>query len=538
MPDRLRSLPPRWRAVWPVAALLLLAFLIDAWTIRTNSVTFDELAHFRYGRQFFSRQLDRSREPLRMDSKMPVSAMNVLPPAAGGVLQKAGVAPGLAERLVDVRSGRYVTVVFALLLGLLIYRWAGELYGRTAALFALAFFVFSPNLIAHSGLITTEIYSTLAIAAPVYAFWKFAARPNRAWAVLSACSLAAAQLAKVTSLYLYLILPLIFGIRWLSRRPASVRPKAVWQYLLLLAAAHLVIINAGFLFYRSFTPLSQYEFSSPSLRALQRIPLVRDIPVPLPYPYLEGIDLCRHHEQTGVNIGRLYLLGELRDHGDDGPRPFPSYFLVAYLVKEPIALQVLLLLSLAHLWRRRRERDIANREAFLLVPSVFFFVYLSFFFNAQIGIRYLLPAYPFLLIITAAPFARWARMGRAAKGASLALTAWLVVSTLSWFPHFIPYFNELVWDRKQAYRILADSNINWGQDRDAVARYAAAHPDISVEPETPRSGWILVDVNSLVGILHRQDPERYRWLRENHKPAGHINYSHLLFHVPANAAGR
>ena len=59
----------------------------------------------------------------------------------------------------------------------------------------------------------------------------------------------------------------------------------------------------------------------------------------------------------------------------------------------------------------------------------------------------------------------------------------------------------------------------------------ARHPEmaISVEPPGPRAGYVLVGANQLVGVY---DPERYRWLRENFAPIGHVAYSHLLFHVP------
>ena len=45
------------------------------------------------------------------------------------------------------------------------------------------------------------------------------------------------------------------------------------------------------------------------------------------------------------------------------------------------------------------------------------------------------------------------------------LVLYLVVSVLSYYPHFIPYFNELVWDRTKAYRILVDSNLGWSQNQ-------------------------------------------------------------------------
>ena len=38
--------------------------------------------------------------------------------------------------------------------------------------------------------------------------------------------------------------------------------------------------------------------------------------------------------------------------------------------------------------------------------------------------------------------------------AAVVLVSWVVASTLSYYPHFISYFNELVLDRKLAYRRL------------------------------------------------------------------------------------
>ena len=49
------------------------------------------------------------------------------------------------------------------------------------------------------------------------------------------------------------------------------------------------------------------------------------------------------------------------------------------------------------------------------------------------------------------------------------------------------------------------------------------------EPQEPQAGYVLVSANELVGLF---DPERFRWLRENFRPVGHVAYSHLLFYVP------
>ena len=105
----------------------------------------------------------------------------------------------------------------------------------------------------------------------------------------------------------------------------------------------------------------------------------------------------------------------------------------------------------------------------------------------------------------------------------------LAASVLSYYPHFLPYFNELVGDRRRAYRILADSNLDWGQHVWYFQQYLATHPDSVVEPEQPTAGTILVGVNMLTGVAG--EPERFRWLRDHFAPVDHIAHAVLVYRV-------
>ena len=57
------------------------------------------------------------------------------------------------------------------------------------------------------------------------------------------------------------------------------------------------------------------------------------------------------------------------------------------------------------------------------------------------------------------------------------LLAWNLIGTLLIYPHFLSYFNELAGGPKHGHNILADSNIDWGQDLKALAEYRQAHPE-------------------------------------------------------------
>ena len=60
------------------------------------------------------------------------------------------------------------------------------------------------------------------------------------------------------------------------------------------------------------------------------------------------------------------------------------------------------------------------------------------------------------------------------------LLAWLTTSTFSYCPHMIPYMNEWVLDRKSAYKILADGNLDWGQNRRLVEEFLDTNPDVKL----------------------------------------------------------
>jgi hypothetical protein len=46
--------------------------------------------------------------------------------------------------------------------------------------------------------------------------------------------------------------------------------------------------------------LEAYTFRSATFKALQQIPVINRIPMPLPVPYVEGIDITYHMTELGA----------------------------------------------------------------------------------------------------------------------------------------------------------------------------------------------------------------------------------------------
>jgi dolichyl-phosphate-mannose-protein mannosyltransferase len=524
-----------------MAALLLLTtfVLLQAGSMQRRTLTIDESGHYAYGARllhFDSRRLD----PLYDNSKMPFSMLNALPGRIAAAVLPAGA---LRRHLESIELSRYVTVLCATLLGWLVFRWAGALYGGLGGLLALTLYVFDPNILAHGGLVTSDLYATWTIALALWAFWRFLNHEGPGvWraATVSALCLALAQLAKYTAAYLA---PILIGIalghagpalwalgRGRNWRGLGRRLGRAGAYAALYVAAFLAVVNLAYWGQRTLEPLAQSRFRSSQFQwvqaALAGVPGLR---LPVPWAYVEGLDWVLNDERA--QQWNIYLLGETGKGGVAGQR-FPEYYAVAWLYKEPLATQALLLLAVGVYVLRIRRFDFRRNEWFLAAPVLFFAWYLTFVFRAQIGYRHALVVLPMLFVFTGSLLSETAALGRRARWLVGGLLGYLVVSVLSYYPHFIPYFNELVWDRSRAYKVLADSSLVLDQNHWYVRRYLRQHPAVVFEPDAPVPGTLLVRVERYVGLFF---VEQYRWLRDNFEPVGHVAHGHLLFRVTPEA---
>ncbi len=90
--------------------------------------------------------------------------------------------------------------------------------------------------------------------------------------------------------------------------------------------------------------------------------------------------------------------------------------------------------------------------------------------STQIGVRHILPVYPFLIVAGAWAAAKaWGRPPWGRAGAA-ALAGWLAASVLRYHPHHLAYFNEIAGGPAGGVRWLGDSNLDWGQGLKELAR--------------------------------------------------------------------
>ena len=148
------------------------------------------------------------------------------------------------------------------------------------------------------------------------------------------------------------------------------------------------------------------------------------------------------------------------------------YFPVAFSLKATLAFLLLSLATVA--WAAQQAIVRRDRRFWLLLIGLLVYTGICLSSHINIGVRHFLPAYPFIIILAGALLDRLldvAGRWRHAAYATVALAfGWMVFEAVRVFPHYMSYMNQLAWPRPH-YWYLSDSNVEWGEDINGLAKY-------------------------------------------------------------------
>jgi len=249
---------------------------------------------------------------------------------------------------------------------------------------------------------------------------------------------------------------------------------------------------------------------------------IGSIPLPLPAPYIEGLDLTTYMNELGAgdpNVSEAnYLLGEKRTRIG-----FWYYYLIVFIFKTPLTALLFLIGAIVFLFVRKKKQGHPSTLLFLLGLIFYFLLVLGFQNNVQIGIRHALMVYP-LLYVLSGYFVTTSFFQRRTKLLSSSLVVYSLATYYYFFPNLISYSNELIPVKKNAYKIMADSNLDFGQGWYTLQQYLKSHPDIQIIGDKPQDGKFVIGVNDYLDLKNNN---KYYWLY-NVKPAKHIDHCFLL----------
>jgi Dolichyl-phosphate-mannose-protein mannosyltransferase len=541
-----RILPPA-RTRWLLPALLLILYAAQCvWFIRTQSLTYDEPVHiaeglnaWRYGR--FEQYNDHP--PLArlwctlplLDQKWQVDIERL--PDAFRVTRITPDPISLAWR------ARAMNVLFGLLLACLVWRAADRLFSRTAANFALALFAFSPSLIAHLSIVATDGAATLFIFATAWALVRWRQAPTWEKTFGFGLLLGLLLLAKFSTAPMF-VLALLWMLLLDTDKIIPTPTKWNWGKTAAALLLALVVVWAGYFFHVSHLTVHDGTLTATFPNWSEPIvkPVRGDKNYSLLIPageYIEGFrELVRHNRQGQP----AFFLGQISYRGG-----WKLYYPVVILLKWPAIVLGLSLTGLAIALRRRGRK--ARVPADLWIMASFPALYLAMAISARfnLGERHVLPVYPFALLFAAAAW-EWAGHKRAVASLLILLAALNAADALSYAPGYLSYFTPFV-RPAECFRLLTDSNLDWGQGLLALRDYQRNHPGErislsyfgSVDPKAYGiqsdffggqkrvSGTVVVSATNLSG-QYLAEPERYRWLLEQ-KPVKTLDHSLYVFQV-------
>ncbi len=542
------------KLVRPAAILLLLLyFALGMVQVRHASFTVDEGPHLAVGYAPL-RTGDYRLQPVHIHPPLanfwaawPLLLQDDLPDPrtldGWDIASLSAISDGIVWRYPDPAHltlvSRVPILLWGVLLGAILFRWTRRLGGW--GLLALTLYAFDPNLLAHGGLVTTDMGATLFIFATACTLWELGRAAERDAPTLrssltAGVLLGLAQLTKVSTL---LLLPLSGLVVALGAEHAFRRGG--WQ------ALRRQLLQAGVLFGSAALVLwAGYGF---------QLTTVEGLPFPLPAGTHVRIfqSLYAHYEEGHP----AFLAGRLSRHG------WWWYFPFAFAVKTP--LPTLLMTAVTALWALRRRWGwrwllrprLRAEQAVFALPWLYLLS--SLMSSVNIGYRHLLPLLPFLFLGIGVSAARHLR-GGLSRLVLAALLAWLAVGTVRVLPYPLTFFNETVGGPEGGYRYLVDSNLDWGQnlwdlaawmeqagvERVRYAHYSPARPEVygvrydRLPPAygtqrfprwNPPPGDYAIGATVLQGD-YTVPPWQYEWFRAQ-EPIAVLGHALFLYHVPA-----
>jgi hypothetical protein len=380
----------------------------------------------------------------------------------------------LVENGVDsvVIPARLAASLVSLLLAILVFLAAREMFGRWEAVTALAILAFEPNLIAHGSLVTTDMAISAAVFATVYALYRF---------------------GKQTTLPRFLVASLAFGFLLTAKHSAAVFTPILFAVFLadsvifnrlssaltarfgrrVAAFAGMFIIGwmllwacYGFRYHATPSATQEQVSIAAYIKENGRPETVQSFPARVteaisrtstfPESYVLGMaDVIAWGARNSWVFGRNYPTGRW------------FYFPVSFAVKSSLALLLLLPLGfLLPIFNPEKRRELL----FLLGPAVIYFA-LALTSTFTTGVRHILPVYP-LFIVAAAAGAVWL-CGRISffRYVLVALLVYNAAAAVRTAPMYLAFANDLWGGYENTYRIFSDSNVETGQSLKLVNEY-------------------------------------------------------------------
>ncbi|MBI2057912.1 MAG: glycosyltransferase family 39 protein [Candidatus Yanofskybacteria bacterium] len=480
------------------------------------------------------------------------------------------------------RLSRLPLILFFVLSAIIVFVWAKKLYGDKAAFFALILFCFSSTVLAHSRFVTTDSAALFGVLSATYFFTRFLKNQDTKNLWFSGITLGIALLAKFST---FLLLPFFFVIAiawiWFSRGKIFENPG---EYLNVIKKTIFIFLIAFAVVWTVYgLQMLNYPAERQQSDTQQNLQTFGNRLLAEPVVWASDKSVLRPLAQYGLGLlmaaqrsaggNTTYFLGEVSRFG------WWYYFPIVYFIKEPLAwwgLALIAVLAISFQVKnlkfkvksiRNWGQEYFTELAMLLWLAIYWYTSLRSTLN--IGVRHLLPIYPFTVILVSGQLVKicykFKKLLITCNLILITLLVWYIFENLYVNPYYLTYFNQTVGGPSGGYRYVVDSNLDWGQDLKRFAdwvkknnipkiefdyfgwadpyyylgnRYEALNGtkylnavDFAAKNQT--DGWLAVSVSFLQssqGSPDQYKPVNYLWLQK-HTPVTTIGNSIFVYKI-------
>lgn len=477
-----------------LVTLLLLHFLLAVSSVRHKSNTFDEFTHLAAGYSYWTmndyRLLPENGNLPQRWAALPLLFSKVSFPGKDSPLWENFNVWEIGYRFLYAMGndpdtmifrGRVMVCILSVALALVVFFWSRQLFGTFGGFISLSLYTFSPTMIAHARLTTSEMASALFFVLAVKLLWGLLHRISWPRVILAGLAVAGLLLSKMSGVLIVPMMLLFWAARQLRHEQLRLnigreiiihdRRKvcATIAAALFVVAVISTIVVWGFYGFRYAATQTDSQGQTLSFPTWQKeiervgdlgqaIEFMRDRRL-LPEAYLFGFTYVISH----AKMRSAFYNGAYSVTG------WWQFFPFCYAVKTPLSSMLMLVIALAAVFWRKD-----GTIGYNLIPlAVFIGVYwlVAMHSNINIGHRHILVTYPALFIISGAASLWLTRFKKAGVILFLAVFMVYIPETVAIWPDYLAYFNAASGGPRQGYRRLVDSSLDWGQDLPALSRW-------------------------------------------------------------------
>ena len=471
--------------------LVVVTFLFAAFTFQLvyhavrTSVTMDEQYHILAGHRHWCGDFGINPEHpplLKLLAAAPLNfrTLNEPPWECGSKITTKSDAGSygaafLVENGIDsvVIPTRVAASVMSLLLAVLVFLAAWEMFGRWEAVTALALLAFEPNLIAWGSVVLTDMAISVTSFGAMYTLYRYG--KERTWPRFFVAGLAIGLMlgAKHTAvifigiLFALVLADAVFRKTEIRLPVRLLRNSAAFVGMFLIGMAILWSFY-GFRYRAISNEAAPTVSVADYVKEYGRPEMITSFPARVteavsqtrlfPESYVLGMaDVIAAGSRTSYIFGQSYSTGVW------------FYFPVAFAVKTNIALLFLLPLGVIFLFFNREKW---REGLFLLVPAIVFFLFASTS-NFTGTVRHILSVYAFLTVLASAGAVWFCRKFGSFRYVLIALLVLNAAAAIRSAPNYMAFANDLWGGYENTHRIFSLSDVEAGQSMKLVSEYLA-----------------------------------------------------------------